>query len=87
MTNKLVELISKEYRIKLIELSDLRRKIIEISKELNDKNITHQKFIDLNDWQENLKKEYEKAQLIADGISIAREIVMGYVFNNKRSGL
>jgi hypothetical protein len=82
-----VELISKEYRIKLIELSDLRRKIIEISKELNDKNITHQKFIDLNDWQENLKKEYEKAQLIADGISIAREIVMGYVFNNKRSGL
>jgi DNA-binding transcriptional regulator GbsR (MarR family) len=78
--NKLLELISKEYREKLSQLRIIDEKIKEIYHQIADKNVSHQKYLELSEEMVELKKQYEENRFIADGISISREIVMEYLY-------
>ena len=73
--NLVIEKISEEYRNKLKEENILEKYITNIYRQLEDKNIPHNEFIQLQELKEVKEKEYEIVRHIADGISIAREIV------------
>jgi len=73
--NLVIEKISEEYRNKIKECGAIEKSILEINKQLENKSVSHVKFIELQKQKEVKIKEYETSTSIADGISLAREIV------------
>lgn len=68
-----VDKVSKLYREKVKEQSEIGKRIRDIEFQLMYEKITHKDFLKLSIDQKELVKEYEKLGLICAGISLARE--------------
>lgn len=70
-----IQKISEGYRDITREIATISHEILTMSKELEDMNISHGKFMDLQNKKEKLNIKFIQMNLIADGVAQAREMV------------
>lgn len=73
--NNAIQRISEVYRQMTKEISNINKKVDNITIELQDKGITHIRFVELQKEKESLEKRSIEMTCVANGIAQAREIV------------